>query len=106
MAFVDTPEGTHHDNIEFVSFLYDSQNKLVNTTSATISANLKYTPAEIAAHGGIPFQQQISVPAKGQYFLRIGVHDIQGDRVGSLELPIAAVAHLPPPRHTTAPPAK
>jgi VWFA-related protein len=24
MAFVDTPEGTHHDNVEFVSFLYDS----------------------------------------------------------------------------------
>ncbi len=103
MAFVDTPEGTHHDNVEFVSFLYDSQNKLVNTTSATISANLKYTPAEIAAHGGIPFHQQISVPAKGQYFLRIGVHDIQGDRVGSLELPISAVAHLPPAPPTTAP---
>ena len=96
MAFVDTPEGTHHDNVEFVSFLYDSQNKLVNTTSSTISANLKYTPAEIAAHGGIPFDQQISVPAKGQYYLRIAVHDIQGHRVGALELPIAAVAHLSP----------
>jgi hypothetical protein len=103
MAFVDTPEGTHHDNVEFVSFLYDSQNKLVNTTSAIISANLKYTPAEIAAHGGIPFHQQISVPIKGQYFLRIGVHDIQGDRVGSLELPISAVAHLPPAPPATAP---
>ena len=104
MAFVDTPEGTHHDNIAFISYLYDSDNKVINTTSATISANLKYTPAEIAAHGGIPFHQQISVPAKGQYYLRVAVHDVQGDRVGALELPIAAVSHLPPAPPPAAPP--
>ena len=30
----------------------------------------------------------IQVPAKGSYFLRLGVHDTATDRVGALEIPI------------------
>ncbi len=52
---------------------------------------------ELAPPGtGLPFRLQISAPAKGEYFLRIGVHDVQGDKVGVLEVPVAAVSKLPP----------
>ena len=40
--------------------------------------------------------QQISVPAKGEYYLRIGIRDTASDHVGAVELPVAAVAKLPP----------
>jgi hypothetical protein len=30
------------------------------------------------------------------YFLRIAVHDLPSDRIGALEVPIAAVRDLPP----------
>jgi hypothetical protein len=44
---------------------------------------------------GVPFHQEISVPAKGDYYLRIGVHDLRGNRVGAVEVPVEAVRNLP-----------
>jgi hypothetical protein len=41
------------------------------------------------------FKQEISVPVKGEYFLRIGVHDPATDKVGAVELPVAEVSKLP-----------
>ena len=41
------------------------------------------------------YSQQISVPAKGEYFLRMGMRDVTNDRVGTVELPVAEVAKLP-----------
>jgi hypothetical protein len=33
---------------------------------------------------------------KGEYYLRVGVHDLTTDRVGAVELPISVVSILPP----------
>jgi hypothetical protein len=32
------------------------------------------------------------VPAKGSYFLRLGVYDTASDRVGALEIPVDRIA--------------
>jgi hypothetical protein len=40
---------------------------------------------------GLPVMQEIAVPAKGNYFLRIGVHDLGDDRVGALEIAVDEV---------------
>jgi hypothetical protein len=42
------------------------------------------------------FHQEISVPVKGQYFLRTAIHDMNSDRVGTVEIPVSAVSHLDP----------
>ena len=34
---------------------------------------------------------EIDAPAKGDYFLRIAVHDLTTDRVGALEIPTASI---------------
>jgi hypothetical protein len=44
---------------------------------------------------GIHLKQEISVPAKGEYFFRIGIHDLNSDHVGAVELPVSAVSKLP-----------
>ena len=44
----------------------------------------------------IVYQQQISVPVKGEYYLRLGIKDGSTGRVGALELPVAAVVKLSP----------
>jgi hypothetical protein len=36
------------------------------------------------------------VPVKGEYFLRIGVHDLATNRVGAVEVPVYAVSRLTP----------
>ncbi len=40
---------------------------------------------------GLPMMQEIAVPAKGNYFLRIGVHDLGDDHVGALEIAVDEV---------------
>ena len=42
------------------------------------------------------FHQEISVPVKGQYYLRTAIHDMVSDNVGAVEIPVAAVARLDP----------
>ena len=96
MTFTASPDGSRHDSVEIVTFVYDADSTLINTVGDTIKADL--TPALYAqySHGGIPFKQEISVPAKGTYFLRIAVHDLPSDRIGALEVPVAAIQNLPP----------
>jgi hypothetical protein len=90
------PDGAHHCALEFLTFVYDGDGALVdmqtNGVNATIAAD-KY--ANAMGHN-FTYAQQISVPVKGEYFLRIGMRDGATDNVGALELPVAAVAKLPP----------
>ena len=47
--------------------------------------------------GGANAHQEIDVPATGDYFLRIAVHDLTSDRVGSIEVPTSSIAPETPP---------
>jgi hypothetical protein len=67
----------------------------------------RLTPAEYDTllSGGMAFHQQISVPVKGQYYLRTAIHDMVSDNVGAVEIPIGAVARLDPLKEVAAAPA-
>jgi hypothetical protein len=41
--------------------------------------------------GGANARLEIDVPAAGEYFLRIGVHDLISDRVGAVEIPVSSI---------------
>jgi len=45
---------------------------------------------------GVQFRQEVSVPVKGESFLRIGVEDLATNRMGVVEIPVATVAKLKP----------
>jgi hypothetical protein len=45
---------------------------------------------------GILQHQEISTPAKGEYFLRIVVHDLHRDRYGAVEVGTADVRNVVP----------
>lgn len=82
--------------IEFVTCVYDQDGNVINLEQNTAHANL--TPAAYAEflRHGIPWHQEVSVPVKGDYYLRIGIHDLTGDRVGAVEIPVATVKNLTP----------
>jgi hypothetical protein len=65
------------------------------------------TPAQYNTllSGVMAFHQQISVPVKGQYYLRTAIHDMVSDNVGAVEIPITAVARLDPLKEAAAAPA-
>ena len=78
------------------TFVYNSNGQWVITASNRLHTRL--TPAEYNTllSGGMAFHQQISVPVKGQYYLRTAIHDLESDNVGAVEVPVSAVARLDP----------
>ena len=100
-----TPDGVHHCMLEFLTFVYDAGGKLINMQTNGISAGIPADRFAALASHNLTYQQQISVPAKGEYSLRIGMRDITSDHVGAVELPVDAVAKLPPANTQEAAPA-
>jgi hypothetical protein len=77
-------------------FVYDADGVLFNTQSGRIAADIPASRFASLLQSGIRFRQEISVPVKGEYFLRIGVHDVTTNRVGAVEVPVSAVSKLQP----------
>jgi len=89
-------DGRRKGAIEFSVLVYDNDGRLLNATGKTVQLNL--TP-ETYAHlqHGIGGHLEISVPAKSESFLRIGIRDPERNRIGVVEIPVSAVARLAPP---------
>ena len=90
------PEGVHHCALESMIFVYDADGVLFNTQTGRIAADIPASRFASLLQSGIRFRQEISVPVKGEYFLRIGVHDQTTNRVGAVEVPVYAVSKLMP----------
>jgi VWFA-related protein len=91
-----TPDGVHHCALSAMIFVYDADGALLNSTGGGIHADIPADRYAGLLQSGIHFHQDISVPVKGEYFLRIGIHDETTNKVGAVELPIVAVSKLPP----------
>jgi len=98
-------DGNHHCVLEVWTFIYNINGDKLITASNRLHTRL--TPAEYNTllSGGMAFHQQISVPVKGQYYLRTAIHDMVSDNVGAVEIPITAVARLDPLKEVAAAPA-
>ena len=90
------PSGNHHCALEIWAYVYDSNGKLLVTTGHRVFRRLSPDDYNKLLTGGMAFHQEISVPVKGQYYLRTAIHDMVSDRVGAVEVPIAQVARLEP----------
>jgi VWFA-related protein len=102
-----TPDGAHRCALEFMTVVYDSDGALVNGQLNGINAAVPEAGFAAFEKSSVRYVQQISVPAKGEYYLRLGMRDVAGDHVGAVELPVTAVAKLPPVAvPLPAPPAK
>ena len=95
-----TPQGPLYCAVEFVTCVYDADGQLINTQVNDIKEMVK--PDFFASvhgagnHPEFQYKQEISVPVKGDYYLRVGVHDLLTNHVGAVELPVSAVSSLPP----------
>lgn len=96
MALTATPDGVRHCALESMIFVYDADGALLNSQSSLSKFDIPAARFASTLQSGIRFRQEISVPIKGEPFLRIGVQDPATDRVGAVELPIAAVSRLTP----------
>ncbi len=86
-----TADGFRHGNVEFVTVVYDQAGIRVNSLISTAVLNVSDAHYRKMLAGGFPVRQEIAVPVKGNYFLRVGVHDVASDHIGALEIPVDAV---------------
>jgi VWFA-related protein len=92
IAFTQGPDGNYTADFEFQATVFSAA-----TGAAINTTNREVRPVEPASNyqsmlkDGAISTQQIDVPAKGEFFLRIGVHDLNSDRVGAVEIPVSAI---------------
>ncbi len=103
LSLTPQPDGRRSGMVEFLTYVYDVNGKLLNIEGESVSMNV--TPENYARllKTGLGFELQVSTPAHQDCFLRIAVHDVPSGRYGVVEVPTEMVAHLPPP--PDAPPA-
>ena len=97
LTFTKTEDGRYHCPVEFVTFAYDREGTVIDAVDTPMNANLTAEKYAALLRTGLPFHQEISVPVEGEFFLRTAVLDRRTGRVGALEVPVAAIAKLPPP---------
>ena len=96
ITFLRKPDGKIHADFELVIFVFDPDGVLVNRQGTTL--HIASTLEEIkknVAHG-IQYAQEVSAPAKGEYFFRIAVHDFNRDHYGVIEVATSDVKGLTP----------
>jgi VWFA-related protein len=98
-------DGNHHCVLEVWTFVYNTNGDKLITASNRLFRRLTPEQYNTLLSGGMAFHQQISVPVKGQYYLRTAIHDMVSDNVGAVEIPIGAVARLDPLKEVAAAPA-
>jgi VWFA-related protein len=96
VSFTKAADGVYHSYLQFLTYVYDEDGRLINSVDNVVRANLPPAAYARVLAGGVPFRQEVSVPVKGDYTLRIGLHDLTGNRVGAVEVPVATVRNLPP----------
>lgn len=96
VAFTRSPDGNYESDLEFQTYVYDQDGKLFDVVEDQSHGNLSPAAyADLLRHG-IPWHREISVPVKGDFYLRIGVHDLNSDHIGAVEVPVASLKDLTP----------
>ena len=96
-AFLRMPDGTIHSDFELIIFVFDSDGVAVNSVGNTVHITGSLDQIQRMLADGIFRHVEISTPAKGEYFLRIAVHDLHRDHYGAVEVATSAVRNVAPP---------
>lgn len=102
ITFFRNPDGKIHSDYDIVIFAFTGDGELVNSLVNTVHMALTLDQVKQLFTEGIFLHEEISTPAKGEYFLRIAVHDLHRDRYGAVEVATSAVKNVVP--HTPQPP--
>lgn len=87
LAFETSPEGDRKASIELAMLVYGPDGQRLNYFLNGSQIALKAASFEKIMASGITVRMPIDLPA-GQVDLRIGVHDLNADRAGTLDVPL------------------
>lgn len=96
LAATPLPDGRQHMSIEFLVTVYDARGFPKTSIAKTLRGD--FTPqgiADLKRKGRLDFTLPISVPARGDMYVRTVVHDDVSGRTGTLEVPADMLHDLP-----------
>jgi hypothetical protein len=88
-------DGLRHVDLDFVTLVYDRDGQLFNQQTNRVDVFARPEAVQDFAREGVRYQQRIAVPVKGEYYLRSGIHDLIGDKIGTIEVPVASITAEP-----------
>ena len=93
VSFTRSADGIRHARLDFAAVVYNNQGEILNSIVTTEEINLDEITYRKALNSqrNVSFEQTIEVPESGNYFLRLGIHDLIGNLVGSLEIPVDTI---------------
>ena len=100
LHFKKTFSNSFYTSLEFAANVYRDDGALINTITYTTGINVDGAQLTRLMQTGVAFDQTIAIPVAanpvpGNFFLRIGIHEITTDHIGVVELP-AEWIKLPP----------
>ena len=98
IQFTPAPDGNYQAAFEYGIRVYNAGNgQIVNSVSKEAQPILSPEAYQSMLSTGAVSHDDIDVPATGDFFLRVAVHDLTTDRVGALEIPTSSIAPDPAP---------
>jgi VWFA-related protein len=94
VQFTVSTDSVHHGALEFAAMLYTPDGEVVNVAATRLTLTLPQERFDQMMAKGLSAMQSIQAPVKGEYFLRMALHDPNGDRVGALEAPLTGLKTL------------
>ncbi len=91
LTFNPNADGSHQAALELAVVGYDANGQPVNFYQHPFQLGLKEAVMQEIMTSGIPLRLAFDLPA-GQVYLRIGVHDLNANLAGSLEVPLQVSA--------------
>jgi hypothetical protein len=82
----DSDHGTRSGIVEFMIVGSDGYGNVINQTERTLPLKLTEQNYAAAARGGLLLTQEIAMPAKGEFYLRVGVLDKITNHIGAVEV--------------------
>ena len=96
-AFMVQPNGVRTGGIAFLAYVFDSDGKMLNAVGKSVQLHQTSAEHQKFIESKVGYHLEVSAPASGESFIRIGVHDLTTDTFGVVEIPTSSVIHLPPP---------
>jgi len=87
LTFDAGPDGSHQAALELAMVAYDANGQRLNFYQHGFQLGLKDAQIQKIMASGISLRLPFDLPG-GQVYLRIGVHDLNANRAGSLEIPL------------------
>jgi VWFA-related protein len=94
LSLTPASDGTHKGKLNITLVVYDRYGNIVNHEEHLVDLNFPADAYAAIQKAGVQLHAQLTVPAKGNYWLRTGIFDRSSRKVGTMEIPLSSVVPL------------